>query len=1068
MQNVVQLRPLILFIMRCSFIVLAIQLTFTGLLLAGNAKSQNLDQVKISINLNHASIQESLLSLQRKSGIRISFADELLQKEHKKVSLNSNNISAGETLRNILSNTNLSYRLVKDFIIIDVKPAPVENGKAYGKIVDDKGEGLPGASIKIIELNATTSSSVDGSYSISAAPGTYTIEVSYVSFQTKRISGVLLKSGALSKLDVVLLPASNALKNVVIQSSYKKEATAGLYVQQKNAASITDGISAEQISKTPDNNMGQVLKRVSGISTLDNRYIVVRGLTERYNQGMIDGITLPSTDMNRRNFAFDVIPVEMVSNVVVNKTATPDVSAEFSGGQVSVNTLSIPMENFTILSVGTGFNSNTLGKTFVESGKRGKYDFLGFDDGHRKLPSGIQSWGSGPVPDYAVPQSKLFSPDAFKKYSSTGGLNQNYRFSLGRVYALKGDQKIGLVAGLSLRNNQETNDYQDVRGFFANSDYPRTKMAYIDSANRRRNGHIYKYNTNLGAQINAGIQGKNYKIGLKNLYSQIFSNNLNTSEGMFAEVGFSSDDSRTKKNIQDPEFTSILQNKLEGEHTLSENGLKLSWLAALTSVKQETKGRTKFTYGITGREAGVPYYQTPYVVDPSMNSPDYDYRLYTNTKETDYNWGLNLSQPFTFLGDKSLVKAGYNGIFKKRSLNATKLKIRSEDRNFDRFDRLYEDILAPENMGTMNNQAYYLADGNNGSQFDGTAGLHAAYLMLDQRFFQKLRIIYGVRAERYNLTNKQSAALAVGANEDVTGEKNNTYLPSVNLTYSITPEMNFRASFAKTVIRPDFRETSYFGFYDPYLDAEIVGDQVISTKIKNSDLRYEWYPSAGEVISISGFYKSFDKPIELVVDQDATGKVTRYRFQNQKDAVNYGLEMEIRKSLSFIADKEWLRNITLSGNGALIKSKIHTLSKQGDGRILENKETRALYGQSPYTVNLGISYAAADYGFTMSYNRYGRRTYTISSNPNQTQYENGRNLIDLQFFGRFLKQKMEVKLNIGNLLNSTSIYYMNSNGYKSDYTTRAYGKDTYEKEYDDVRYRIKYGISPSLSMSYKF
>ncbi|WP_162846965.1 TonB-dependent receptor [Mucilaginibacter gracilis] len=1059
--------------MRTSLIITAIQMAFFGVLYASTARSQDLNR-QISLKLEKATVAQCLAAIEKQGNVQFFIRDKATAGISKKTTIMASGITVIEALNSIVEHTNLLYKAVGGFIVIDSKPVPIPPGKIYGKVVDDKGESLPGANIRIIELNTTIASAVDGSYSITAPPGTYTVEVSYVSFQTKRIADVVVKADGLTKLDIVLLTASNALNAVVIQSSYKKEATAGLYATQKNAASVTDGISAEQIARTPDNNMGQVLKRVSGVSTVDNRYIVVRGLTERYNQGMIDGIVLPSTDMNRRNFAFDVIPVEMVSNVVVNKTATPDVSAEFAGGQVSVNTLDIPLENFTVLSLGTGFNSNVLGKNFVESGKRGKYDFWGFDDGHRKLPAGIQSWGSVAVPDYAVPQSKLFSPDAFKRYTSTGGANQNYRISLGRTYDLKNDQKIGFVAGLSFRNSQETNDFQDVREFLANYGYPAAGPNYIDSAGRRRNGHIYKYNSTIGAQFNTGIQGKNYKIGFKNLYSQIFNNILNTSTGMFASAGFDNDYARTQQNLQTPEITRILQHKLEGEYKLTNAGLKLSWLGGITTVRQEVKDRTKFTYRLTGRtDDGNEYYQTPAVVNPAQNSPDYDYRLFTDTKETDYNWGANLSQPFNFLGDKSLIKGGYSGIYKKRDLSATTLKIRTEDRAFNAFDRPYEEVLAPENIGTgeHSNQAYYLADGNNGSQFDGSSKFHAFYLMLDQRFLKKIRIVYGVRGENYDLQNKQPLISDKSSLRNVTGEKNTTYLPSANLIYSITSKMNFRASFAKTVIRPDFRETSYFGFYDPFLNADIVGDDVVSTKIKNSDLRYEWYPSVGEIVSVSGFYKSFDKPIELVVDRDAT-KVTRYRYQNQKDAVNYGMELEIRKTLGFLSDQQWLRNITLFGNGTLIKSKIHTLSTLGNGTIVENQETRALYGQSPYTVNAGISYSSPNYGLTLSYNKAGRRTYTISSNPNLTEYENGRDLIDLQLYARFLKQKMDIKLNVGNLLNSTSIYYINSNGYKqvsgtSTYNT-SFGKDSYEKEYDAVRYRIKYGITPSLTVTYKF
>lgn len=968
-------------------------------------------------------------------------------------------------------------------LIFKTVPKPAvrhqQPGRVSGSIVDDKGGALPGASIRIVETVEVVQSNVDGSYNISLKPGTYSLELTYISYQTQRITGVVISEGKNTTLNVSLKTDAKGLKEVVVTSGYKQASAAGLYAQQKNAAGITDGISAEQIARTPDNNMGQVLKRVSGLSTVDNRYIVVRGLTERYNQGMIDGVVLPSTDMNRRNFSFDVIPAEMVSNVVVNKTATPDVSAEFSGGQVSVNTLDIPLDNFTVFSVGTGFNSNTLGKEFIQAGKRGKYDFLGFDDGHRKLPDGIQSWprgGSDPPPAFAGPQSQLFSPDVFKLYNSTGGMNQNYRLSAGRVYTFKENQKWGFVAGLSLRNNQETNDFLSVRNMNVYSNYPEPRYALIDTAFGRRNGKIYKYNSTSGAQFNIGMQGETYKIGFKNIYSQTFNNTHYTSIGSRQFVGELNEE-RDKTNLQDPEVIRVLQHKLDGEHLLGPGGLKLTWLLARSTVRQETKDRTKFNYRLTATKGGVEYFQDPNVITPGSNENDYDYRLFTDTRETDYNWKINLSQPFNFLGDKSLIKAGYSGTRKKRSLSATRLDIVSNDAKFNFFSRPYEEVMAPENIGTGPNQAYYAPDRTNGLQYAGKAMLHAGYLMLDQHFIEKIRLVYGLRAEQYKLKNTQASRFNEGSLRPVTGEGNTNFLPSVNFTYSITPKMNFRASFAKTIIRPDFRETSYFSFYDPYLDANIVGADIFSTRIKNTDLRYEWYPSAGEILSVSGFYKSFDKPIELVADQDGTGgsaKTSQYRFQNQKSALNYGLEIEVRKSLGFMADKEWLRNLTLFGNASVVKSSINTLAYTGvdNKTVVETKEQRALYGQSPYIINGGISYTALDYGLTVSYNRSGPRTYTINTNPGLTEYENGRALLDVQLFGRFLKKKMEAKLNIGNLLNTASVFFINSNGYKNvvgeDRYERTNGKDTYEKEFDDVRYRIKYGVTSNLSVSYKF
>src|SRR6186713_1429958 len=324
MQNVVQLLAYIRFIMRCSFIILAIQLTFAGVLLATNAKSQSLDQVKVDLSLKQASIQESLLMLQRKSGIRISFFDELLQKETKKVTLTSSSISAGDALRRILAGTKLNYRLVQDFVIIDVKPVPLKPGRISGKVLDEKGEPVSGATVRVVETGAGIQSNIDGTYQLSLAPGTYTLEVTYISYHTKRITGISVTEGKITPLDITMLLSSSALGQVSITADFKKSSVEGLYAKQKNNAAMTDGISAEQIARTPDRNIGETLKRVSGVNVLESKYIVVRGLGERYNSTQINGQVMPSTELNRKQFSFDIIPANMVDNITIYKTINAD------------------------------------------------------------------------------------------------------------------------------------------------------------------------------------------------------------------------------------------------------------------------------------------------------------------------------------------------------------------------------------------------------------------------------------------------------------------------------------------------------------------------------------------------------------------------------------------------------------------------------------------------------------------------------------------------------------------------------------------------------------------------
>lgn len=1042
----------------------------------GLLAQSSVNQISSPVSINHKKVSASSLfkELDKQTGYNFFYdpqqvADVQLSK------INYSQAQLGKVLADLETNTGLKFSLINKNISVKVTPASSaakvqEPGKVLGKIVDDKGETLPGASIRVTELKTGVSSSVDGTYSINLAAGTYTLEVSYISFQTKRITGVEIRLGQITRLDVVLKPSTNTLEEVVVTSTYRKESVDGLYAQQKNSASISDGISAEQIARTPDNNIGQVLKRVSGITTIDNRYVVVRGLSERYNQAMIDGIVIPSTDMNRRNFSFDIIPAELVSNVVVNKTATPDVSSEFSGGQVSINTLDIPDENFTFLEIGTGYNSNTTGKNFLQAGGRGKYDYLGFDDGRRRQPEGIRTWNrQDGFPDFAIPQSRLFSNQSLRLYEYNGNLNQNYRVSLGRLVNLKSHLKLGIIAGASLRNTQETNPFETIRG---GASLPNEDGANpIDDPAYQGSGFVYKFNTTSGAIANIALQGDKFKLVSKNLFSRVFTDNLYD--------GYRTDplgnpatqpDLRIRRIFADPEITSVFQNKVDGEHSLGDKGIKLNWNAAVTNIRQGQQDRRKLSYRQLKIDQDI-YYPFANINNFGQTGLDLNYRLYTRLFERDYNWLLSTRVPFNFLKDKSEAKAGYTGWYKKRSLGSLQLgTFGSADTQAP-----YDIVLAPGNISA---NAYYFANEDNGQQYAGNSKYHAAYLMFDQRFFQKLRIVYGVRSENFNLQNRQEEFIRnpdtlntnVDQDPEITGEKNWSFLPSTNLTYSLTPKMNIRVAYATTIVRPDFRETAYFGLYDPYLEAGISGWNVVSTRIYNTDLRYEFYPAPGEIISVSAFYKRFDKPLELVFQQEGY-----YRFQNQRSAVNRGLEIEFRKSPGFLSGKQWLKNLVLYGNATIMRSQVDAINYFYDEGFLIRENVpgikRPLYGQSPFIVNGGISYITPTYGINLVYNRSGYRTYTISNDPNQTEFENGRDAIDLQLSTRVLKKKAEIKLNISNLLNTETVYYQNINEYTTDPNQpleRINGTDAYETDKDRAMYRINFGRTALLSFGYRF
>ena len=1091
------------------------------------ARAQSIEAKTITLNLKNVPLKAALDEIQKQSGFRFLYNNDIKEYEQLRITHNTQKITVKSAVELVLKNTALQYSLKDGFILIKKgakvtsTPAPRQEqtntqqpGRISGKVVDDRGEPLIGASIRVAGNNSiATQSATDGSYSLSVKPGTYALEVSYISFQTQRITDIVVKDNSNTPLTISMKAETNTLQQVVVSSGYKKASVAGLYAEQKNRASVSDGISAEQIARTPDNNMGQVLKRVSGVTTVDNKYVVVRGLSERYNQAMVDGVVLPSTNMNRRNFSFDVVPQELVSNVVVNKTATPDLSAEFSGGQISVNTMDIPTENFTTISIGTGMNSQSTGKDFLMLGERKGGDYLGLNNNQRKEPTGLQPWkfpsgiktpplgpnGNYPalppgspvsgydelelIPGSGIPYTSLDAIAQSKRLDASGlSVNrykalpfQNARFALGRVYELKNNLRFGFSGGATYRNQQTIVEFNNVRNQTGGGSPTAPYSNYMDSV-ENGGGKSYRFNSTIGAALNLGLQGNKFKIALKNMYSRIFDDNFN--EAYRLSHG---DDNLNKyrEMFQDPQVTQVWQHKLEGENLLGATGVKMAYTGGITRIGQQNTDQRRLTYRQTLDYDGVEYFQTPNVYYPDRLDDDYDYRMWTDVKETDYNWGLNFSKDFAVGKDvKTTAKIGYNGWYKHRTLGVNRMIPYGTGTSL--VEQPYPTVLHPDNIGFGQNQVYYFAEGLNAPVFDGTMKTNAVYAMLDQRFFKKLRLVYGARMENYNLGNRQEdyARERFGTDYELfmtTGEKNWRALPSANLTYSLTSKMNVRAAYSKTAIRPDFRETAYFGFYDYELDANISGRQLVSTIVDNFDLRYEWYPQAGEIISVSGFYKKLNDPIELVMFRDGF-----YRFQNQYAATNYGVEMEIRKSLGFIADKPWLHNLTIFGNGTLIKSKVEVQTEPLPGETgVASKlpsQNRPLYGQAPWIINGGIAYQDDIFGFTASYNKSGHRSNTIHASPSYVEYENGRNLLDLQVSAKVWKQKAEVKLNVGNLLNEYILFYQNISAYESDERDEnnqlihklVNGTTAYEKDKDRVTYRAKTGRNITLSFTYNF
>lgn len=1082
MNNVGNLRPTIPFIMKLSLVITIFQLSFMAVLVAGEVKGQNIDQLKIEIKLNNASVEEGLITLSKKSGIRISYPDELLHKETRKITLNSNNITAGAVLRSILAGTNLKYRLFKNYIIIDTKPVPQQQGRITGKVTDDRGEVMPSTTIKIIETGQTVQTTVDGRYNISIQPGTYTLEISYISYQKQRITDIVVRPGENTALNISMKPDSKGLSEVTITSSYKKASIAGLYVQQKNASNLSDGISAEQIGATPDKHVGETLKRITGVSTNENKKVVIRGIAERYNVSLLNGSSLPSTDVQERDFEFNLIPTNMVENIVVAKSITADMPYGFAGGLVQITTKSVPESNFLSLSAGTSFNSRTTGKDFLGYG-RGKYDYLGFDDGGRNhFPNGLLNLIGKFNPTNPDSQNEIKAAQVGEQNKRIGGTerfgarlfqsmpSQNYQLSLGRVYALSStkERKLGFVGSLSYRNTQ-SNDYVSTmrRGDWAH------EPARGDDPTDVNTGNIYGFNTTIGALLNGGFKTENHQINVYNLYTRIFDNKFNRYTGWTFESPKNDTDTKFPSIMEDdrPKFTDLLQNKLSGVHRF--NPLKIEWSLARTALK--SLERDAISASLTAREMGnrvLHLYVPGNISDPGSGPMHRDEYIY---KEKNIDAVISVAYDFKLGKTRHTLKAGANYLKKHAFYDWQILPIAKGPNSTVPTDLIpIQDWGNYMSMENTDNSLFYFKQDYTANEFEAKSVNKGAYIMLDHKLLPSLRLVWGVRAEYFKLdTMKNSASLLSDKNSKIFFEEKKDwyFLPSANLTYSPVKDLNLRASYAKSAVRPGLMENSRFSRYNPTYGSVMKSQGVSSTVIDNYDAKLELFPGAGELLSVGYFYKFFDKPAEYYrIDNENNGRgyVT---ISNSDWAKVKGWEFELRKSLGFIYDGlPFLKDIYLSGNLTLQKSKVRAREVQyettpaGVDTMYYKylKYPRALYGQVPLLYNAGIQYAGKKLGLNLTLNHAGYKTFITGIEPSYVEYERPRTQMDAQISYRFLKGKMETKLNMSNLLDAPFRYFIND---PTTYELKPGNEGQLNLEWND-KYAYKFGFSEKFEEGY--
>ena len=759
-------------------------------------------------------------------------------------------------------------------IIFSTVFAQAQRAKLSGKVTNAKNEALIAVTVSLKgEKTIVTKSDVEGRFSFNIDVNkNYTLVLTYIGYKDATIGNVKATSANDEVVkDVLLEESGKKLTDVVVsasRASNKGESVNALIAYQKNTNTVASVISSEAIKRSPDRNTAEILKRTPGASIQEGKYIVVRGLADRYNQAMLNGILLTSTEPDRKTFSFDLFPAQIIDNIIINKAFVPELPGEWAGGLIQVNTKDIPTKNFFNIQLSTSYNTISTGKDFYKD-KGGKTDWLGIDDGTRSLPAGYTTKSNFDTTSIAAKTAigKTMSNN-WVPVKTTATPNFAVQMNGGFAGTLFG-KKMGGMLGANFARNQKFQDNLNQQNTLEAGKFS-TIYKYADEK--------YIQDINMGA-----IAGLSMYLNPLNKISYKAILNVKSNNAYTSRMGneYSRGDLMKANEFTFAQNT-FFTNQLNGEHSINKS-LKFNWYGAFNILDSYSPDQRRILY--TKSASGAD----PYVLNLSNSlSQQSGSRIYQNLSDYIYTAGGDLSYK---IGQQT-IKAGYILQIKDRLYDA-KLFANFLPKDNPSLRALTPDVVfAPENFGngTDNKFGFDAIKGRNFRYMANTI-LNAGYLQFDNKISEKLRAVWGLRVEDYD----QLVGSVKKYDPRYTLSRVTDYLPGINTTYKITQNSNLRITASQTVIRPELRELSFLNIFDFELNASVQGNPTLKrTKITNTDLRYELYPGSGEVFTIGAFYKDFTNPIEQIFSEGSGGSST-FSFQNAKKAITYGLELEARK-----------------------------------------------------------------------------------------------------------------------------------------------------------------------------
>ncbi len=896
-------------------------------------------------------------------------------------------------------------------------------GAIGGKVIDKaSGEPIIDAGVEVIGTGKKIRTDLDGKFKVSLPPGRYEVRFFAPLYQGTRIQNVVVQSAQTATTDTALAPqGQGAMQVVEVVAQADKAAEATQMIQRKSAAVVSDNISAETIKKSTGSTAGDVMARVPAVTVKDSKFIVVRGLNERYTSALLNGSRLPSTDPERRVVPLDLFPASFIESISLLKSYSPDLPGDFSGGLASISLRDHPDSPMLNIGLNTEYNPQTTFKTFRTYHAGGTEEYFGFGAASRALPSNfpdrLQAGAPAQRQAYGQSLKDIWTPST---QSAVPGIGIN--FSAGNQWGPIGASLSGIYG-----TNYKTRNHQLERQFI--------------NANTSGQGEILKnddfaydfdtFETRLGGVLTSAYHlSDDHKFALRSFVNRNSTDEVAVGTGTCGNGACSNSTGLRQTTKLTFKEDLLAFGQLAGDHHFSL--VDVSWRTAFS----ETTSDQPDTRIITRESID----QTPY--GSYSNDGSGGTRFYANLNETltdsavDFTVPFKVTMPYTELWDGMLAKFKFGPSFayRDRDFSLRRFQYQLSHTEFIPPGLLLEpteQILAPENIG-FGRGIDFKEETLPGETFKATHEIAAGYGQFDLPLFPGIRNDQGQRehAVRLNAGVRTEYSYIALNTTDQSGRpyfpKKNTLdaLPGINLVYSPREDMNVRFGYSEAVARPEFRELS------PVLYPEARGlrpkqgnPDLVQAQIRSLDLRWEWFLSGSDIVSFSLFQKHLDKPIEQTVVQNGSSLIDS--FSNADNGDLLGFEFEGRKGLDFLSPS--LDGLSLSTNVSYVDSTVNVPL----GVAQQQTETkRALQGQAPFVVNAGLEYTTKQLGTArLLYNTAERRIDKVGASGLPDIYEERRDQLDF-----VLTRKIEefgtpfnLKLGIENLLNDNYLFSQGDN-----------------------------------------